>query len=56
MVRSRTCGRASITRAQAAREIERHGVPAADVELCDACKRRQTAATFASLQAAEGVL
>jgi NADH dehydrogenase/NADH:ubiquinone oxidoreductase subunit G len=56
MVRCRTCGRASITRAQAAREIERHGVPAADVELCDACKRRQTAATFASLQAAEGVL
>ncbi len=51
MVACRSCGRAFITREQAAREGQRHHLPERDLELCDACKRRETTATFAALQA-----
>jgi NADH dehydrogenase/NADH:ubiquinone oxidoreductase subunit G len=51
MTRCKGCGRAHITREQATRASERHGVPAEDLELCEVCKRRRTAATFAAVQA-----
>ena len=51
MVRCPECGRAHITRAQAAFYGGKNGVLAGYFETCDACKRRHQAATFASLQA-----
>jgi bidirectional [NiFe] hydrogenase diaphorase subunit len=45
----KACGRAHITRAQAERERDTHGVAPADFELCDECKRRRTAETMAAL-------
>ncbi len=49
MVRCSSCGRAHITREQAAHFAERSGVPASYFDVCDACKRRTTAKTAASL-------
>ena len=49
MLRCPSCGRAHITRAQAAHFAGRSGVPESYFELCDACKRREQARTFARL-------
>ncbi len=49
MMTCRDCGRAHITRAQAERERVHHDVPIEDFELCDACKRRELAATAGTL-------
>ncbi len=51
MMRCVACGRAHVTKAQAAREIELHGVEPEDVELCDACKRRRLTETSVRLLA-----
>lgn len=52
MVRCPSCGRAHITREQAAHFAGQDGVPASYFDVCDACKRRATAKTFASLSVA----
>jgi NADH dehydrogenase/NADH:ubiquinone oxidoreductase subunit G len=51
MLRCRSCGRGTITLAQAVHHNNRFDVPNSYFDLCDSCKRRQTAATFASLKA-----
>ncbi len=51
MVRCPHCGRAHITREQAAFYAGRGGVPESYFETCDACKRTQMAKTFTSLSA-----
>ena len=52
MVRCPSCGRAQITREQSAYYAGRNGVPASYFESCDACKRKEQAATFAKLSLA----
>jgi len=52
MVRCPQCGRAHITKLQAAFYAGRNGVPASYFETCDACKRKQMARTFESLAVA----
>lgn len=54
MLRCPSCGRAHITVAQADFFAGKDGVPRSYFESCDACKRRQTAATFAKLQVLQG--
>jgi NADH dehydrogenase/NADH:ubiquinone oxidoreductase subunit G len=49
MLRCRTCGRAHVTVAAAGFWGGRNGVPAAWMESCDACKRKQVAATAIEL-------
>jgi NADH dehydrogenase/NADH:ubiquinone oxidoreductase subunit G len=50
MQRCSRCGRGHVTRDQAAHFSARSGVPRSYFELCDACKRRETATTSARLQ------
>jgi bidirectional [NiFe] hydrogenase diaphorase subunit len=50
MLRCPECGRAHITRDEAAFFAGRHDVPAAYFDACDACKRRHDLDTFARLQ------
>jgi bidirectional [NiFe] hydrogenase diaphorase subunit len=50
MQRCPECGRAQITRDQAAFYAGRNEVPAGYFERCDACKRRHDSATFVRLQ------
>lgn len=52
MVRCPHCGRAHITREQAAFYAGRGGVPESYFSSCDACKRQQLTATFAGLAVA----
>ncbi len=52
MVRCPACGRAHITKEQSAYYADRNGVPASYFETCDACKRKEQAATFARLSLA----
>lgn len=54
MLRCTSCGRAHITVAQADFFAGKGGVPRSYFETCDACKRRQTAATFAKLALLQG--
>jgi len=49
MVRCPTCGRAHITKEQAAFEARRGKVPESYFEYCDACKRKKTAQTIDGL-------
>ena len=49
MLRCPECGRAHVTKAAAAFFDGRNGVPRGYFETCDECKRRQVAATAASL-------
>jgi len=49
MLRCSACGRAHITVAQADRWAGMNGVPRTYFETCDACKRKQQAATFVKL-------
>jgi NADH dehydrogenase/NADH:ubiquinone oxidoreductase subunit G len=51
MLRCPRCGRAHVTRAQAAHYDGAGGVPASFFETCDACKRRDIAATSVRLGA-----
>ena len=52
MARCPQCGRAHITKEQAAYYGGRNEVPASYFETCDACKRKQLLSTFVSLSAA----
>ena len=52
MERCPTCGRAHVTRDQAAFFAGRGGVPGEYFGSCDACKRKQMSTTFAGLSAA----
>ncbi|MGE5235890.1 MAG: 2Fe-2S iron-sulfur cluster-binding protein [Acidobacteriota bacterium] len=54
MLRCPHCGRAHITKEQAAFHGGRNGVPGSYFEVCDTCKRKQMAVTFASLRAVQG--
>jgi bidirectional [NiFe] hydrogenase diaphorase subunit len=54
MVRCPQCGRAHITQEQVRHYAGRGGVPASYFDTCDACKRRQLAATFTKLQVVQG--
>jgi NADH dehydrogenase/NADH:ubiquinone oxidoreductase subunit G len=49
MLRCARCGRAHITRDQAAYYDGKNGVPASYYELCDACKRKQQAEVYDNL-------
>jgi NADH dehydrogenase/NADH:ubiquinone oxidoreductase subunit G len=49
MLRCSKCGRAHITRDQAAYYADRNGVPESYFETCDACKRRHHATIFTKL-------
>ena len=52
MVRCPRCGRAHITKEQAAYYGGKNGVPASYFEVCDACKRKDMAGQFTRLAAA----
>ncbi len=49
MLRCSACGRAHITRAEAEHFAGRSGVPMSYYEICDGCKRKAQAKTFAGL-------